>query len=308
MTITSPSTYQLPSLPSNLSTSLTIGTSIPPPPPSPPPLTPLKTAVNPLKQHPYSPSLASPLSTTSTMPGAFPTTPSPGPTTAYNTNRDKVDYFAPPTPPTNLKRKPPAPTPGSPTSTATPTPAKRPTTVRRFLSLMALKNANGHAGHDPSSPPSPHQKQSRSFSNDSRPSSPGGASLASSRPTTSSKKSSSGGGGGRGGDGGFWTRRKSSLSVTLNSLANRSSDMLARRGSNDLMREKRSTDALRGNYGVDGEGGGKRDWVEDGLGEEQEMEEMVVVPPRPRSPPPKLPELERLGSGFGEGDIFGDIQ
>ena len=83
---------------------------------------------------------------------------------------------------------------------------------------------------------------------------------------------------------------------------------MARRGSNDLMREKRSTDALRGNYGVDGEGGGKRDWVEDGLGEEQEMEEMVVVPPRPRSPPPKLPELERLGSGFGEGDIFGDIQ
>lgn len=313
MTRLAASTYQLPVLPCSISASLTDGTSIPPPsispplapaqpvaPPqsaaSPPYLTPLKTAFNPLKQHPYTPTPTSPLSSTSSMPGAFPVTPSsaprsayshyfdkspsPGPPSAYSQRRTEDfasppspgiptaynpksdNYFSSPASPSTLKRKSTGTAAGSPPSTANPTPTKRPTTVRRILSLMSLSaqthtngssngTANGNGTYDPSSspsqPPSHAPKSTRSISDNfrpfsstpARPASAGGESMwtnqTASPPLTRQKSRS------------FWTRRKSSLGSTLNSIAGRSSEMLSRRTSGDILREKerKSADVLR---------------------------------------------------------------
>lgn len=175
-----PSSFHLPGI-SISSESLASGTSIPPPQPSPPlPRTPTK---SPLRHQ-----LSDDTNPTASMPGAFPTSPLSSPNQQQQpqtpNGASKASYsvsaYASTSPNTRT---------GTPNSQS----AKRPGGLRSFLSFRSrAPPPNGNADH-PAHQNSPH-------SENSRPASPGGSSMAFSFRPSLVKRAGS-----------YWTRRKSSL-------------------------------------------------------------------------------------------------
>lgn len=177
------SSFHLPGI-SVSSESLASGTSIPPPQPSPPLPSLSKTPTKSPLRHQFS----NDSNPTSSMPGAFPTSPLSTP------NRQQ----RPQTP--NGASKPAysvsayaSISPNTRTGTPNSQSAKRPGGLRSFLSFRSRASPQNDTANHPSHPNSPH-------SENSRPASPGGSSMALSFRPSLAKKAGS-----------FWTRRKSSL-------------------------------------------------------------------------------------------------
>ncbi|KAI9850053.1 MAG: hypothetical protein M1830_007073 [Pleopsidium flavum] len=220
------SKFQLPSLPP-LSVSLTAGTDIPPPAPEPdtPPEPAQSPAArtNPLSLHPTTPS--------DLIPGAFPTSPSPQ-------QQETTPYFhrVQPTSPSNYN--------SPPTSPVSPSSTKRPSSIRRFLSLRSLNSTYNNSPESPSSPIS------------QRPGSPS----AGSRPGLRKKKS------------GSWFRRRNSMGF----------EELVAMNANALDHQN----------------------VVEEVENRRPLEVALTALERPRSPPPRLPELVNLGTRL-DGGVLG---
>lgn len=337
-----PPSFQLPGLPPSLSESLTSGTSIPPPPPSPPPpqsvlpVTPKKSS--PLNSHHHLPPSALP---TTSMPGAFPTSPPVSPNSdsktpnAYSRTSYSASAFAH-TPSANVSRS------GTPNSKS----PKRPGSLRNLLSF---KNPNRfvNGSMDPSSQNVSNSPQADNY----RPASPGASSLASSFRSSLGRRKSIG----------FWTRRKSSLGMysegtnpsQIQSLGGASGAMNGHDKGHDTVHEndgelaasgrnigsgeyasptlrkrksatfwrRKSSMGLNGENGyhaqqaVNGNGNAIENGNEDYAPEEKDIHDEVDVmeieheDTRPRSPPPIIPEIEgvRDGGYLGGEELFKHI-
>ncbi len=183
-----PPSFQLPGLPTSISESLTSGTSIPPPEPSPPLPPEPQILTTPKKSSPRSHSYDD-LSPTLSMPGAFPTSPLSSPNQLPKTSNGPlrssytVAAYSPTSP--NASR---VGTPNSKTE-------KRSGGLRGLLSFKSSGRSPQYGASDSSS-----QHLNSPRSENFRPASPGGSSLAASFRPSLGKKSGS-----------FWNRRKSSL-------------------------------------------------------------------------------------------------
>ena len=305
------SRFKLPKLDASLSESLTAGTSIPPPPPTPPPKDARPMTIEKITlsvQQPELPIDYRP-STSTTMPGAFPTSPldspSAGPQTPSarpRTENDQTDASGYPLP-----------------STPSTTSPKRPGSLRnlfrplsRFYSNSSDSQTTSPRGLRPALPsgtgmgsvasPSLNHKKSGSFW-DRRKSSLGlmveGAGQNGStnggtngnhtvgeegversspylgeadvRPRLNNKKS-----------GTFWSRRKSSFGLPLEEV-----------GQEKLSPQQTNSSAV-----------GNRDHLDSKLSGVSCREEE-----RSRSPPPKLPEVDEIydGGSLGAEDMFSKI-
>lgn len=303
------SSFQLPGLPQSLSESLVKGTSIPPPLPSPPPSEPSIISITPERPKPGTAqpaTLPSPPLTRS-MPGAFPTSRSPSPNNAppqtpRNYSRGSNPYSPSPQASETLPRSPNTPKTKSP---------RRPGGLRNLLSFRR------------SSLFSPISDASRG--EPSRPTTPGGLSIASTFGMSL----------GRNSGGGFW-RRKSGITPLgdeqrLGGLASpgpngygpdgagleahratahplRESISMNRRPSGSFWRRKSSMtlnmDGQDGYFPPAANGNGALG------GEETPLTSLndVALNTRPKSPPPKLPELSGGNVHLDADDMFKDIR
>ncbi|MCJ1464183.1 hypothetical protein MMC07_002796 [Pseudocyphellaria aurata] len=330
-----PSSFQLPGLPPSLRESLTSGTSIPPPPPSPPPPQPVLPAT-PKKTSPSISHRNLPSSDrlTSSMPGAFPSSPPTSPNAdgqtpkPYSRSSHTTSAFAPTTAANPIRN-------GTPNSKS----PKRPGSLRNLLSFKnSTRSANGSV--DPSS----HFVSNSSHADPYRPASPGASSLASSFRSSLGRRKS----------GSFWTRRKSSLGMysegtnpsqiggtdeVLNShgtvhedggepqASNRNVDS-GEYASPTLRKRKSATFWRRKSImGLNGENGyhaqhsvnGNGDAIGIGseafpaekkdLHDEDDVIEIEHEDPRPRSPPPIIPEIDGIRDGgyLGGEEMFRHI-
>lgn len=178
-TLALPSPFHLPGI-SISSESLASGTSIPPPQPSPPlPLLPKTPTKSPLRHQ-----LSDDTNLTASMPGAFPSSPLSSTNLQQQSQTPNGSYSVSAYASTS---------PTARTGTPNPQSAKRAGGIRSFLSFRSrAPPQNGTVDHlSYQNPPYPEN---------SRPASPGGASMALSFRPSLAKKAGS-----------FWTRRKSSL-------------------------------------------------------------------------------------------------
>lgn len=178
-TLALPSSFHLPGI-SISSESLASGTSIPPPQISPPlPFLPKTPTKSPLRHQ-----LSDDTNPTASMPGAFPSSPLSSPNTQQQSQTPNGSYSVS----AYASTSPNART-GTPNSQSN----KRAGGIRSFLSFRSrAPPQNGTVDHS--------SYQNSSHPENSRPASPGGASMALSFRPSLAKKAGS-----------FWTRRKSSL-------------------------------------------------------------------------------------------------
>lgn len=305
------SRYKLPKLDASLSNSLTAGTSIPPPPPTPPPKdapSMIIEKINIPTPQPDSPSDYRP-STATTMPGAFPTSPMDSPIARPQT---------PSTRPRTENNPPVAlgyPLPSTPSTTS----SRRPGSISRLF--RPLSRFYGSPSESNNTSPS-----------SLRPSSPGGSSMGSfARPSLNHKKSGS-----------FWDRRKSSLGMEIEGAGQNEFSSPEMNGSHTVVEEEveRSSPALgeadvrpRLNKKKSGTLWGRRkssfgipleEAPQDTFSDQRTNGSVTVVEDhpdtttsevsnqqdeRPRSPPPKLPEVEEIydGGSLGAEDMFKNI-